>query len=54
MNNAIKSDSVSMLRASNARLAALVGDSSRAAQLLSEASEAACKAQSRATRGHAR
>lgn len=43
MKNAIKSDSVSMLRASNARLAALVGDSSRASQLLSDARQLAAE-----------
>jgi hypothetical protein len=37
MHRTTTPDSVSMLRASNARLAALVGDSSRASQLLSEA-----------------
>lgn len=49
MKNAInKFDSVSMLRASNARLAALVGDSSRASQLLSDAQRKIEKATGRA------
>jgi len=45
MKTAISSkfDSVSMLRASNARLAALVGDSSRTSHMLSDARQLAAE-----------